>query len=78
MSSKSLDKKFQEKMILDGEKRVELKNLVIPFSKFSIAKKYIYYGHEKVPFKKRHSTYQIILRHEFAEEMKEFMTSLKK
>lgn len=67
MSSKSQDKKLQEIPIYDEEERLKLKNLIIPFSKFSRPEEYIYYGHEKIPFKKRHSAYQAILKHEFAE-----------
>ena len=78
MSSKTLDKKLQEIPFLNIEEPLKLKNLIIPFSKFSSPKKYIYYGHEKIPFKERHVAYQTIIRLEFAEEMKEFINSIKK
>jgi len=67
MSSKSQDKKLQDIPNYDEEEHVKLKNLIIPFSKFHKPEEFIYYGHEKIPFKKRHSDYQAILRHEFAE-----------
>jgi len=70
MSSKSLDEKIE---VFDVEQHLKLKNLIIPFSKFSTSENYIYYGHERIPFNERNTTYQTILKCEFAEEMKEFM-----
>lgn len=76
MSSKSVDEKRQE--LLDDasikEASLNLKDLIISFSKFgtSSSSKYIYHGHERIPFKNRHPAYQAILRHEFAGVMREF------
>lgn len=72
MSSKTLDKKLQEIPILKLEEPIKVKNLIIPFSKFSKPEKYIYYGHERIPFKKRHPIYQAILRNEFVNSIPEF------
>ncbi len=67
MSSTSIDKKFQE--ALDQEIELEepfnFKKIIVPFSKFCKPTEYIYYGHENIPFKKRHHLYQTILRNEF-------------
>ena len=61
------DKKLQDILIFDEEEHLKLKDLIIPFSKFSKPEEHIYHGHEKIPFKKRHSDYQAIFRHEFTE-----------
>ncbi|MFX1504182.1 MAG: hypothetical protein ACFFDH_24695 [Promethearchaeota archaeon] len=65
MSSKSVEKNIEEIPVLDIEEPIRLKNVIIPFSKFSKTEKLIYYGHEKIPFQKRHPIYQAILRNEF-------------
>jgi hypothetical protein len=65
MSSKSVEKNIEEIQVLDVEEPIKLKNVIIPFSKFSKTEKFIYYGHEKIPFQKRHPIYQAILRNEF-------------
>lgn len=73
MSSKPIDKKFQE--ILDQEIEQEeplnFNKIIIPFSKFYKPAEYIYYGHEKIHFNKRHPIYQTILRNEFVDSIRE-------
>lgn len=76
MSSESSEKKNRERPFFNIEQRLKLKNLVIPFSKFSVSAGeggYIYYGFEKMPFKERHTAYQTIIKHEFAEEIRQFL-----
>ncbi|NVM34412.1 MAG: hypothetical protein HWN81_02375 [Candidatus Lokiarchaeota archaeon] len=74
MSSKTLDKKFEDNIEESIAKQpVNLKEFVIPFSEFIRSEKYIYFGSEKIPFKERHPVYQVILRNEFAKTMKEFL-----
>jgi len=67
LSSKSLDKEYQETTILDLKEPLKLRNIIIPFSKFSKTQEYIYYGSEKIPFKERHLLYQKIFKNEFTE-----------
>ena len=67
MSSKSAEKKIEEIPVQDVDEPLKLKNVIIPFSKFSKTEKFIYYGHEKIPFHKRHPIFQAILRNEFVE-----------
>jgi hypothetical protein len=45
----------------------DISGAVIPFSNVGTTEKcqYIYHGHEKIPFNKRHPTYQKIFIHEF-------------
>lgn len=59
---------FQD--IIDHFERDYYSNLseaVIPFTNFGERKedKYIYHGHEKIPFEKRDPSYQKILKREF-------------
>ena len=66
MSSKSIDKKFQEIVDKDyKEPPLFIRNVIIPFSVFRNQQQYIYDGTEKIPFTKRHPLYQTILRNEF-------------
>ena len=67
MSSISIDKKFQEipHQEIELEESLNFNKIIIPFSKFFKPTEYIYYGHEKIPFNKRHPIYQTILRNEF-------------
>ncbi|MHA2038912.1 MAG: hypothetical protein ACW98X_20965 [Promethearchaeota archaeon] len=45
----------------------DISEAVVPFTNFGNTeeKKYIYEGHEKIPFKERDPTYQKIFIHEF-------------
>jgi hypothetical protein len=73
MSSKSFDKnyknEFRHPKDIITKNSLDLKKVMIPFSKISSKRriKYIYLGHEKMPFNARHPTYQIIFRNEFME-----------
>ena len=79
MSSKTLDKKFEDIVEEDFVKEpVNLKEFIIPFSEFGKSVNYIYFGLEKIPFKERHPVYQMILRNEFSKALKEFQSSLRK
>ncbi len=78
MSSKSTDKEYQKIPIQDLEEPLKLKNIIIPFSKFSKSEKFIYYGHEKIPFHERHPVYQTLLKKEFIEGIKGFINRFKK
>ena len=79
MSSKTLDKKFEDTVEEDTVKEpVNLKEFVIPFTEFGKSVEYVYFGPEKIPFKERHPVYQIILRNEFAKALKEVQSSLRK
>ncbi|MCK4780235.1 MAG: hypothetical protein KAT57_08605 [Candidatus Lokiarchaeota archaeon] len=51
------------------EESINFNCIVIPFSEFGASKKpsYIYSGHEKVEFKKRHLAYKKIFLNEFVE-----------
>ena len=51
------------------EESINFNNFVIPFSEFGDSKKpsYLYNGHEKVSFKKRHLVYKKIFLNEFVE-----------
>lgn len=74
MSSKSIDKKFQDithKDFENLERSLNFNKIIIPFSKFYKPTQFIYYGHEKIPFKKRHPIYQAILRSEFVDSIQE-------
>ena len=77
MSSKSVDKNALK--IQDHEDIIEeffnLKNLIISFSEIFGYKKedYIYSGDEKISFEKRHPLYQIILRKEFGESIRDYI-----
>lgn len=74
MSSKSIKRKF--KNIIEEnltEEPVDVKELVIAFSDFIKSKSFIYNGHEKIPFNKRHPIYQAIFRNEFTTELKHNM-----
>jgi len=72
MSSKALEKKIEEVIDEDDIKKpVNMKELVISFSDFIKSKYFIYYGNEKIPFNKRHSIYQAILRNEFMDAIRE-------
>jgi len=73
MSSTSIDKKFQEALDqeIGQEESLNFNKIIIPFSKFYKPTEYIYYGHEKIPFKKRHPIYQAILRNEFIDSLRE-------
>ena len=61
-------KLYEKKEIV--EESFNIKDFVIPFSKFHKNEKYIYYGYERIPFSERHPEYQIILRNEFAKVIK--------
>ena len=78
MSSKSTDKEYQKIPIQDLEEPLKLKNIIIPFSKFSKSEKFIYYGHEKIPFHERHPVYQTLLKKEFIGGIKGFINRFKK
>ncbi|MFX0136286.1 MAG: hypothetical protein ACFFDN_21780 [Candidatus Hodarchaeota archaeon] len=72
MSSKALERKIEDLIEKDGTKKpVNMKELVISFSDFIESKHFIYYGHEKIPFNKRHPIYQAILRNEFMDAIRE-------
>ncbi|MFX1365882.1 MAG: hypothetical protein ACFFCE_17365 [Promethearchaeota archaeon] len=78
MSSKTLDKKFEGIIEEDIVKQpINLKQFIIPFSEFGRSTKYIYLGTEKIPFRERYPTYQMILTNEFAKAIKEFQETLK-
>ncbi len=67
MSSKSEKKKYKELPyygILE-EDPLNLKLAIISFTNFGKSEKFIYDGHEKIPFKERHVLYQCILKNEF-------------
>ena len=67
MSSKSVDKKYHE-IEYDIRESFQIKNLIIPFSLFfGNQESCIYSGEEKIPFKKRHPLYKVILLNEFRE-----------
>ena len=67
MSSKSIDKEYLE-IEYDIRDSFQYKNLFIPFSSiFKNQESYIYSGGEKIPFKKRHPIYKVILLNEFRE-----------
>ncbi|MFX1324311.1 MAG: hypothetical protein ACFE8N_05095 [Promethearchaeota archaeon] len=71
MSSKSLDQKEYRLENVVEDPNV-LKSVVIPFSVFyKKTQKFIYSGHEKIPFNIRHRTYRRILINEFVEDKKE-------
>ena len=67
MSSRATDKKHHgiENNIRDS---FQVKNVIIPFSLFyGNRENYIYSGEEKIPFRKRHPLYKVILLNEFKE-----------
>lgn len=67
MSSRAIDKKYHE-IEYDIRESFQIKNLIIPFSLFfGNQDSYIYSGEEKIPFKKRHPLYKVILLNEFKE-----------
>jgi len=80
VSSKSIDKD-QTNLIgrdLNGQARVNFKQIIIEFSWFGKSEKidYIYYENEKIPFRERHPTYQTIFKYEFAEETRDLIRNL--
>ncbi|NVM55561.1 MAG: hypothetical protein HWN66_17775 [Candidatus Helarchaeota archaeon] len=78
MSSKSVDERVSNDTPIK-EKSFNLKDFIISFSKFgsSGSSKYIYHGHETIPFKERHPAYQAILKHEFADAIRKFINKLR-
>jgi hypothetical protein len=78
MSSKSTDKKYQKIPIQDLLEPLKLKTAIIPYSKFSKTEKFIYDGHEKIPFHERHPVYQTLMKKEFAGGIKMFLLNFKK
>ena len=67
MSSKSVDKKFHE-IEYNIRDSFQVKNVLVPFSSFfGNRERYIYSGEEKIPFKKRHPLYKVILLNEFTD-----------
>ena len=77
MSSKSTGKKYQKIAIQDSIEPLKLKTVIIPYSNFSKTEKFIYYGHEKIPFHERHPVYQTLLKKEFADGIKMFLINFK-
>ena len=73
MSIKSIDKKVQEALDqeIEFEEPLNFNKIMIPFSKFYKPTKFIYYGHERIPFRKRDPIYQAILRNEFVNIIQE-------
>lgn len=67
MSSRAIDKKHHE--IEDNIRdSFQVKNIIIPFSFFfRTHESYIYSGEEKIPFRKRHPLYKIVMLNEFRE-----------
>jgi len=67
MSSKLEKKKYED--VLDygilKEDPLNLKSAILSYTNFGKAEKFIYDGHEKMPFHERHLLYQSILRNEF-------------
>lgn len=67
MSSKSEKEKYED--ILDygilREDPLNLKLAILSYTSFSKSEKFIYDGHERIPFQERHPIYQAILRNEF-------------
>ncbi|MFX1500760.1 MAG: hypothetical protein ACFFDH_07325 [Promethearchaeota archaeon] len=77
MISKTLDKKFEEIIEEDIIKQpINLKKFIIPFSEFGRSEKYIYFGTEKIPFRERDPTYQMILKNEFTKAIKKYQRYL--
>ena len=67
MSSRAIDKKHHETEY-DSRDSFQVKNIIIPFSLFyGNRESFIYSGEEKIPFKKRHLLYKIIMLNEFRE-----------
>jgi hypothetical protein len=67
MSSKITDKKINE-IKFEIQESFQVNNIITPFSLFFMHKeKYIYTGEERIPFKKRHPFYKVILLNEFRE-----------
>ena len=77
MSSKTIDKNIREIENIEIEEPLKLKDAIVPFSNFGSSIHYIYYGHERIPFQKRHPIYQIIFREEFCDALKSFINSQK-
>ncbi len=71
MSSKSFNKNYKDvlrrALDINEENAFDLSKLMTPFSRITSKERieYIYLGHEKIPFKARHPTYQLIFRNEF-------------
>ncbi|MFX1417458.1 MAG: hypothetical protein ACFE9N_00915 [Promethearchaeota archaeon] len=69
MSSKSVGKTHKTTTPhLVPEEPIKYSNIVIPFSEFGNKKRNsdIYVEEEKIPFRKRHPTYQTIFKNEFS------------
>jgi len=67
MSSK-LEKKIYEDVLDYGilkEDPLSLKSAILSYTNFGKAEKFIYDGHEKMPFHERDPLYQSLLRNEF-------------
>jgi len=71
MSFKSIGKKYSIILNKDtsGIEPINFADIIIPFSEFGELKSSsdIYEGSEKIPFRKRNSLYQTILKNEFAD-----------
>lgn len=71
MSSKIVEKKYHFVPGYESveEESINLKNIIIPFSKVGTSKKYsdFYNGAEDIPFKERHPIFKKILLNEFIE-----------
>ncbi len=75
--SKAFDKKdYKNELIqtkeVKSKRPLDFKKAVISFSKVSPNQRieYIYLGHEKMSFRMRHPTYQILFRNEFARTLR--------
>jgi len=69
MSSKLEKEKYED--VLDysilREDPLNLKLAILSYTHFSKSEKFIYDGHERMPFLERHPIYQSVLRNEFPE-----------
>lgn len=67
MSSKSI-KKETVRIEFEIKEGFQVKSLAVPYSLFfRNQESFIYSGEEKIPFKKRHPRYKLILLNEFRE-----------
>lgn len=65
MSLKSVDKKVVQ-LDVEIKESFEVKDIVIPYSLFfRKQQQFVYLGHEKIPFEKRHPLFKSILLNEF-------------
>lgn len=79
MSSKS-SKETVQKIVTDKKRPIDIQKVILSFSELikHTTPLEIYNGKEKIPFSRRHSEYQAILRNEFAGELRKFFENVKK